>query len=158
MRLYVYCESDEPSVDPFILAEVVRDTEDDRSLSLAAALAGPRSCILTRRELLQSPQRRVALEAWDARDDTMFERESSLLARTGRVGAVRLHIVNAEDREPVKRIYSHLPMDRKMRETVLMSRGLREVTRQVIQRARALRLELQEQLNDERTAGDQVGN
>jgi len=157
MRYYVYCESDEPLVEPFILAEVVRDIDDDRSLSLAAAIAGPRACILTRRELLQSPERRAALDAWDARDDSMFETETHLLTRTGRVGTVRLHVVDENEREPMKRSAGRLPLDRRMRETVLMARGLREVTRQITQRARALRVELHEQLREEKKVGDQVG-
>jgi hypothetical protein len=157
MRLFVFCASDEPLVDPYILAEVVRDSADDRGLSLAAALAGPRSSILTRVELSATLEGRRALGRWEERDDSMFETETLLLTRTGRVGTVRLHVVKENDREPVVRSDAKLPMDERLRQTILISRGLREVTRQVIQRARALRTELHESLADNNKVGEQVG-
>ncbi len=163
MRFYIYCQSDEPSVEPYILAEVVRDTADDRSLSLAAALSGPRSLILTRSELSRTPERRRALERWDMRDDSVFEDESGLLARNGRVavgthGTVRLHTVDPDTKEPAKDGNAVLPLDPRLREVILISRGLRDITRQAVQRARALKIEMNNDLRDQRgKPHDKVG-
>jgi hypothetical protein len=71
--------SDWPKVEPHIVAEVVReilDADDHREASLAGLIAGPDSTIATRDELLADPAGRVALEAWDARDDTEYDRET----------------------------------------------------------------------------------
>jgi hypothetical protein len=156
MRFFIYCESDEPTVEPFILAEVVRDEASDRAMSLAAALAGPRSKILTRTELVCALDGRRALERWEARDDSMFETETALLHRTGRTGNVRLHIVG-EEPEPPRAIPARLPADEELRRAVLISRGLREMTRHAIQRARELREELNERRRDQRGTDELVG-
>jgi hypothetical protein len=163
MRFYIYCQSDEPTVEPYILAEVVRDETNDRSLSLAASLSGPRSLILTRSELSTSPERRRALERWDLRDDSVFEDESVLLARNGRVavggrGSVRLHTVDPDTKEPAKDGNAILPLDPRLREVILISRGLRDITRQAVQRARALQIEMGDNQRDNGgKAHDEVG-
>jgi hypothetical protein len=156
MRYYVYCESFEESIEPYIIAEVVRDVDDDRSLSLAAALAGPKSKIMTRTELTANLEGRRALEAWDSRDDHSFEAETALLQRPGRIATNRLHVVRDGDRE-TRRHGLRMPSDPRMREAILMSRGLREMTRVVVQRARALRSELRDGIARHSTTEEHVG-
>jgi hypothetical protein len=97
MRYYVLCVSDEPGVLPYILAEVVRDSlapDDDRELSLAGTLAGPRSVVATRDELLTGGVGQAALTAWDNRDDAEFDHETNLLEDRAEAGTgVRLRLV-----------------------------------------------------------------
>jgi len=144
MRYYVLFESDLPDVGPYILAEVVRDhTDTDRELSLAATLAGSRAVVATRLELLRSPEGRIALELWEARDDTAFELENELLTHAYRGEGARLRVVDESEREPSKRT-NILPSDPEHRDLVLRARGMRAVTRSLVQRARERRIEMHE--------------
>jgi hypothetical protein len=80
MRLYVLCFSDHEGIAPHIVAEVVRESvRDDPAMSLASALAGERSLIVTRAELLSEPLGRRALEAWEDQDDSDYRRESEAI-------------------------------------------------------------------------------
>jgi hypothetical protein len=80
MRLYVLCYSDYTGIDPHIVAEVVHDAVD-RNLhtTLADSLAGERALIMTRKELLADRAGRVALRAWERKDDTEFDEESDFM-------------------------------------------------------------------------------
>ena len=85
MRYLVVCFSHEPEVAPFVIAEVVRDgshLEVEREDSLAGAIAGPGAVIATREELLKDAIGRRALEAWEARDDSDYDRETGALAES----------------------------------------------------------------------------
>lgn len=69
-RYYVYV----PPLNggPYVLAELIREPFDDgeyRDTSLASAIAGPQSLVLTRDEMLEDQQRRQALACWLAGDD-----------------------------------------------------------------------------------------
>ena len=76
MRYYVVFKSEFDEIAPHILAEVVRDsTEDDLHATLAAALAGERRVIVTRKELLDHPLGLNALRAWDSEDDSAYDDE-----------------------------------------------------------------------------------
>jgi hypothetical protein len=83
MRFYVLSPSDVSGIVPHIIAEVVREggIDEDRLTTLASALSGARSEILTRDELLETAERRTALRAWEARDDTVHDDETEQLAR-----------------------------------------------------------------------------
>jgi hypothetical protein len=94
MRLYVLCFSDHEGIAPHIVAEVVREiVEDDRATSLASALAGERSLILTRAELLADHLGRKALEAWEDRNDGEFGRESAAIIADDTSTIRRLRLV-----------------------------------------------------------------
>jgi hypothetical protein len=60
-------------------------------------------------------------------------------------GRSGLRLVHDGDREPAK-TRGRLPSDPKLREAILMSRGLREMTRIMVQRARAIRSEVHDSL------------
>jgi hypothetical protein len=144
MRYYVFCESIDPHGEPYIIAEVVRDPGDSREVSIASALAGARAHVLSRTELCEVPDGRTALDRWDARDDTSFDTETRLLSRTVRRRAgVALRIVE-QDEIVRRRADIRLPRDPVLRDVVLRSRGLRELTRALVQNVRAARVEHEE--------------
>ena len=61
---------------PFVVAEVVREHDDDgryREISLAAALAGTNAMIFTPEELEESAFGRAALRRWQAGNDSFFD-------------------------------------------------------------------------------------
>jgi len=98
MRLYVLCFSDHEGIAPHIIAEVVRENaEDDKATSLASALAGDRSLILTRAELLADPLGRLALEAWEDRNDGEFRHESEAILADDTPTIRRLRLVTSDD-------------------------------------------------------------
>lgn len=104
MRYFILSTPDALHIAPYVLAEVVRDTLDyDRRSSPAGALAGERAQIMTRAELRTEPAGRAALDAWDARDDSSFEEETSGLALLDDDGYTRprLRVVrDDEDQAP----------------------------------------------------------
>ncbi len=66
--------------EPYILAEVVGDGIDsDRDTTLASALVGVQSAVVTREELRTEPWGRKALDAWFDGDDTEYDRETAAL-------------------------------------------------------------------------------
>ena len=81
VRFFVLCTPLEENNPPYILAEVVRDgpLEQDRLLSIASAVAGERSRIATRAELMTDAIGRAALAKWGRLDDSSFERETVAL-------------------------------------------------------------------------------
>ena len=97
MRYYVLCMSEEDGVEPYILAEVVTDVLDaaeDRESTLAGAIAGPQSLIVSEAELATESVGRTALAAWNDRDDSEFERETAILMNLeGDDGGTRLRLV-----------------------------------------------------------------
>lgn len=94
MRHFVLCERDGQAGDPFILAEVVRTFGEDVAISVASSLAGARTRILTRAELLSTPEGRRALGRWEQQDDDAFDDETRLLGRASRrTGTTRLRAV-----------------------------------------------------------------
>lgn len=139
MRYFVYAESDEDGISPYILAEVVASPAEAPELSAAAALAGARTQILSRDELLLEPEGRAALDAWDARDDTWFDRETAAL--DGGTSERPSHLTDAAalvarpGRRPMR-----FPRDEGHRAILIQAQGLRAVTRQLAQAARDRRL------------------
>ena len=108
MRFYLLCESIDAGGAPYILAEVVREAGVDRALSIASALAGARTRILTRNELRGSIAGRSALERWDDRNDGTFERETRLLNETSRgSGRGRMRVVDADELPDRPRVSRH---------------------------------------------------
>jgi hypothetical protein len=82
MRYYVLCRSEVEGILPYIVAEVVHEVlelDDQRATSLAATIAGPRSTVATRQELMSQADTRAALRDWDGQDDAEFDRETVLL-------------------------------------------------------------------------------
>jgi len=98
LRLYVLCFSDHEGIAPHIIAEVVRENvDDDRATSLASALAGERSLILTRAELLADRHGRAAIEAWEDRNDGEFRHESEAILADDTPTIRRLRLVTTDD-------------------------------------------------------------
>ena len=96
MRYYLLCEGHEVYAPPHILAEVVHESGEsvqDRDRSLGSALAGERSKLVTEGELRQSAEGVVALHAWNARDDRVFDAESIRLGSEPNDCAPRLRLV-----------------------------------------------------------------
>jgi hypothetical protein len=80
VRFYVLCFADHPGIAPHVIAEVVRDgLHDDRATTLASAIAGDRSVIVTRAELEADPIGRRALEAWESGSDDAYDEESDAI-------------------------------------------------------------------------------
>ena len=78
-RYFVLVEGSE-GTDPYIVAEVVREDDQDlfaRIDSLAGNIAGESSSIQTRLELDGIPVNREALRLWDERNDQTFEADSA---------------------------------------------------------------------------------
>lgn len=73
--------SEVAGVEPYIVAEVVAESPAaaGRDVSIASALAGARSTIWTRDELMEEAFTRRALSAWDAHDDVQFDRETTAM-------------------------------------------------------------------------------
>jgi len=138
MRLYVLCFSDYEGIAPHIIAEVVRENVgEEPATSLASALAGDRSLIVTRAELLSEPMGRAALEAWDDRNDSEYRLESeAILAEDANAAARRLHLV-ADDEPP--RIRRRIPTDVEQRNVFFRAMALRATTRELLERAREQR-------------------
>ncbi len=148
MRYYVLCFSQAAEIAPFIVAEVVRDSwdaETAREDSLAGAIAGPRAIIATSDELGADPAGRQALEAWNARDDSEFERETTALSRDEDVEWPELRLVTehvATDHGPTgppKPRPLRLPEESERRALIAHARGLRVVARALTQESRARR-------------------
>jgi len=139
MRQYVICNSPFPDVGPHIIAEVVSDgLEDDPQNGLAAGLAGERALIVTRSQLKADPLWRMALEAWDARDDSEFDRETqAILADDSDPYTTPLRVVDGS--EPPKRAPIRIPTDASRRELILRARALRIWSRDLVQEARTFR-------------------
>ena len=148
MRYFVLCESGTSGIDAYIVAEVIRDGPDARrELSLAANIAGAHAEIVTRAELIRTIGGRRALESWDARDDSAYDRHTGLLAGTYEgADGVALRVVGAEEPEPAKP-HRALPRDPRFREIVIQSRGLRQLTRTLVEQARTRRIEHGELVN-----------
>jgi hypothetical protein len=142
MRYYVLCFSDYDDVSPHVIAEVVRDgANEDRETTLASALAGERAVVVTRAELEVDPVGRAALEDWEAGDDSAYYRETEAILADA-VASRRLRVVKEDDEEESRRRRRRrleLPRDEQFREVLLRSRGLRIVTRSLIERAREQR-------------------
>jgi hypothetical protein len=140
VRYFVVCSPDLPDLAPYVVAEVVRDVpvDEDRRISLAAALAGERAVIATRAELLGDPRGRAALDAWEARDDTEFERETLALSEGWDAGAAVSYLRVVRDGEPEERAKRDLglPSDARRRDAVLRSQALRAAARRLVARAR----------------------
>jgi hypothetical protein len=107
VRYYVLNSGIIPGESRHIIAEVVCDPlDEDRSLSLASALAGDRAQIATRSELIADPASRAALAAWEGQDDTTFDRETEMLANEPEpdpepTSPARLRLVRSSDRRAV---------------------------------------------------------
>ena len=84
MRYFVLCVSLEPGIDPYIAAEVVHAENEERAFSMAAAIAGSGSEILSRDELGSTTVGRRALDRWEHLDDSSFDSETEALARVSR--------------------------------------------------------------------------
>ncbi len=138
MRQYVICDSPFPDVGPHIIAEVVSDgLEDDPRNGLAAGLAGERALIVTRSQLRSDPLWRMALEAWDARDDSEFDRETQAILSDESDEYTRpLRVVDGS--EPPKPAPIRIPTDESRRELILRARALRIWSRELIQEARSV--------------------
>jgi hypothetical protein len=139
MRLYVLCFSDHEGIAPHIIAEVVRESvEDDRATSLASALAGERSLILTRIELLADQLGREALEAWEDRNDGEFRQASEAILADDTPTIARLRLVTSHDAAPAAPV-SAAAMD-EQENVFFRSIALRAVSRVLIERAREQRV------------------
>ncbi|MEX2393893.1 MAG: hypothetical protein WD826_05380 [Actinomycetota bacterium] len=136
MRHYVLCNSPLPEVAPYIIAEVVSDgLDDDPRNSLAAGLAGERALIATRRELLGDTEWKMALAAWEARDDSDFDLETQvLLADDSDTLSRPLHVVDSSERRVSAS--GRIPNDAARREVVLRARALRIWSRALVQETR----------------------
>jgi hypothetical protein len=100
MRLYVLCLGNVPADDSYIVAEVTRVPGQTKSDSLAGAVAGAHSSVLSRDELMQTTDGALALSRWDHRDDSVFDRETVVLARTSRrSGRTRLRVIGPNDQK-----------------------------------------------------------
>lgn len=101
MRYFVLCYSNYEGVSPHIIAEVVHDAVDeDRTTTLASALAGDHAVIMTRAELLADSAGREALAAWEAGDDDEYDHETDALGLEGGafVQPRRLRVVGENER------------------------------------------------------------
>jgi hypothetical protein len=138
MRYYVLCYSDFEGIAPHIIAEVVRDgADDDRRTSIASALAGERAVVATRSELLADPVAREALEAWEARNDAEYDRETRAILGDEQL-PTRIHAAGPEEAVPRLRVGS-LPRLERHRHVLYEARGLRAVTRSLVERSREQR-------------------
>ena len=98
MRLYVLCDAAETADDSYIVAEVAGVAGEAKDDSFAASLAGARSSVLSRAELQLTAAGTLALARWDHRDDSVFDRETVVLARTTRrSGRTRLRVIGTDD-------------------------------------------------------------
>jgi hypothetical protein len=98
MRLYVLCPAAEIADDSYIVAEVTRVAGEAKDDSFASTLAGARSSVLSRAELLSTTDGALALARWDHRDDSVFDRETVALARTTRrSGRTRLRVIGTDE-------------------------------------------------------------
>jgi hypothetical protein len=85
VRYYVLCRSDVLGILPYIVAEIVHDAgeaDDERGMSLAGTIAGARSTIATRLELMGNADTLAALREWESQDDSEFDRETAILGYT----------------------------------------------------------------------------
>ena len=83
MRYYVLETSEDPKVKMFIVAEVVREIDensDDRAEGLAGQIAGSRALILSGAEILLMGEGARILHEWDFGDDENFDAESERIA------------------------------------------------------------------------------
>ena len=100
MRLYVLCHGNVPTDESYIVAEVTRIPGQTKNDSLAGSVAGAHSSVLSREELLLTTDGTLALSRWDHRDDSVFDRETVVLARTTRrSGRTRLRVIGPNDQE-----------------------------------------------------------
>jgi len=148
VRYYVLCVSDFPDIPAYVIAEVVRDPldADDRETSLAAGLVGERALIVTRHELMETPEGRRALDAWDVGDDSTFNLENRHIRATVDVNEnVRhLHLVDPAGDVPEREPEVSFPLDEWRREVLIKAFGLREISRQLQREARRRRDSLRE--------------
>ena len=80
------------------MAEVTRMAGEAKTDSFAGTIAGARSSVLSRDELLLTTDGALALARWDRRDDSVFDRETVVLARTSRrSGRTRLRVIGPND-------------------------------------------------------------
>lgn len=97
MRYYVLCDGD-VHAPPHIVAEVVHDAGEsgaDRCISFGSPLIAARSALVTGDELRGTRQGRTALDAWDGRDDSVFDSETERLAAAPDDDAPRLRVVRS---------------------------------------------------------------
>jgi hypothetical protein len=98
MRLYVLCIASGIGDDSYIVAEMTSVRGEAKEDSFAATLAGARSEVLSRTELLLTADGTLALARWDHRDDSVFDRETVALARTTRrSGRTQLRVIGTGD-------------------------------------------------------------
>ena len=86
MRLYVLITSLFPGIEPFVVAEIADDRVDmsaSRGTTLAGALAGVRAEIMTHEELEAYAGGKRAIDAWNAKDDAEYTRETAAIAADG---------------------------------------------------------------------------
>jgi hypothetical protein len=79
VRYYVLETSEDPKVKMFIVAEVVREIDensDDRADGLAGQIAGTRAMILSGAEILLMGEGARILHEWDFGDDENYDAES----------------------------------------------------------------------------------
>ena len=132
------CFSDYEGISPHIIAEVVRDgVNEDRATTLASALAGNHAVIVTRTELNNDPLGRQALEAWESADDAEYYRETEAILSGGTGHPRRLRIV--EETDTRRRLGARVIDNERYRETLFRARGLRDVTRALVERSREQR-------------------
>ena len=83
MRYYVLETSEDPKVKMFIVAEVVREVDEeseDRDSGLAGQIAGSRALILSGAEILLMGEGARILREWDSGDDESFDAENERIA------------------------------------------------------------------------------
>jgi hypothetical protein len=98
VRLYVLCHGSVPADESYIVAEVTQVSGQTKGDSLAGSVAGARSSVLSRDELLLTVDGTLALSRWDDRDDSVFDRETAVLAQTTRrSGRTRLRVIGPND-------------------------------------------------------------
>lgn len=137
MRYYVLCFSDYEGISPHIIAEVVRDgVNEDRTTTLASALAGSHAVIVTRTELNNDPLGRQALEDWESANDAEYYRETEAIMSGGIAHPRQLRLV--DETQARDRLRRHV-LDERHREVMYKARGLREVTRALVERSREQR-------------------
>lgn len=95
MRYYLLCDGD-VHAPPHIVAEVVHDVGEsgaDRGISFGSPLVAARSALVTGDELRETRDGRTALDAWDGRDDSVFDTETARLSALPDDDSPRLQLV-----------------------------------------------------------------
>jgi hypothetical protein len=101
VRFFVVCTSEVDGA-PYVLSEVSEPAGPGRDATISGGIAGDRSVVMTRSEMDADSATRIALHAWDAGDDTAFNRQASAGAARTEPGR-RARVVSDGDARPPAR-------------------------------------------------------